>query len=81
VSDHAAPTAPRSAARRPTLGKTVLRVAAVAATATALVFSGLFYGAARKDAAPAAPPTPRVAPTRGSAHAAPTVAPVTTRTS
>jgi hypothetical protein len=57
------------------VAKTVLTIAAVAATATALVFSALFYSAARKQTAAAAPAAQVDSGTQ------PAPAPVTTRTS
>jgi hypothetical protein len=70
-----------AAPRRPRLSQTVVSVAASAIAIAALVFSGLFYDATRKHAAVAASAAAPVPAATASAHQAPAVAPVTTRTS
>ena len=75
---------PRARARRPRLAPTVLKLAAVAATAATLVWSGLFYDATRKHLAAAAggaaAPPAQVAAARGTQTAQP-AAPLVTRAS
>jgi hypothetical protein len=82
MSDHAAPTRTPASARRPALSQTILSVAATATAVAALIWSALFYDATRNHAV-ALPVTPtQSAPAAsGAAQPAPTVAPVTTRTS
>ena len=79
MTDHTAPTRTPSSARRPALSQTILSVAATATAVAALIWSALFYDATRNHAA-ATPTQPAPAAT-GAAQPAPTVAPVTTRTS
>ena len=82
MTDHGAPTRTQASARRPALSQTILSVAATATAVAALIWSALFYDATRNHAAalPATPTQPAPAAT-GAAQPAPTVAPVTTRTS
>lgn len=67
-------------AARPPLHRTVLRLAAAAAAASTLVWSGLFYSAVSRHNAAVAPATS--APAGASAgKATPAPAPIVTRTS
>ncbi len=82
MTDHAAPTRTQASARRPGLSQTILSVAATATAVAALIWSALFYDATRNHAAALpATPTQSAPAVTGTAHPAPTVAPVTTRTS
>ncbi len=82
MTDHAAPARTEASARRPALSQTILSVAATATAVAALIWSALFYDATRNHAValPATHAQPAHAAT-GAAKPAPTVAPVTTRTS
>jgi hypothetical protein len=81
MTERAVPAA-RPAARRRALVQTVSMVAAAAVAATALVWSALFYSATRKHAVTtASPPAAQVAPAGARGLPAPTVEPLTTRTS
>ena len=74
---------PRPAAKRGSLGQSVLTVAAAATTSAAVIWSALFYNATTKHADAVASPAPATqgATASGTVQAVPAPAPVTSRTS